>query len=272
MLDNVDNASRLPELPPLIVDQAVFSKGLLEAEMPTPADVVGPAKGKKANKRYNVYRNNVIVGLTESLMAAYPVVNELVGEEFFRAMTPVYVRHTPPICAMLAEYGKDYPDFLQDFEPVQDVPYLPDIARLEQAWLQSYHSADATPMEPVALQTVPQERLGDVVFKFHPACRLVKSDYPIHSIWAAHKTDDPGTHMADIMVKPENVLITRPALDITVIALPEGGGAFIEALMSGHSLSVAAEHASETNENFDLAQNLGGLLETGALHSLELAS
>lgn len=267
----LDNQLSLAPMPPLIIDQAAFSKGLLDAQMPTPEDVVGPAKGKKANKRYNVYRNNVIVGLTESLMATYPVVHQLVGDEFFRAMTPVYVRHTPPVCAMLAEYGQDYPEFLQGFEPVADVPYLPDVARLEQAWLQSYHSADAVALDPAALQSVPQEQLGDLVFSFHPACRLIRSDYPIHSIWAAHKQDDPAAHMAEIIVRPEDVLITRPGLEITVIALPEGGGAFIAALMAGKSLADAAQEAADHNPAFDLAQNLGGLLETGALHSLNVA-
>lgn len=265
-----DNAARLSVPEPLIVDQAAFSHGLLDADFPTPADVVGPAKGKKANKRYNVYRNNVIVGLTEALMAAYPVVNLLVGEEFFRAMTPVFVRQVPPRTAMLAEYGKDYPDFLAGFEPVQDVPYLADVARLEQAWLQSYHSADTDPMDPAMLQSVPQDRLGEIVFEFHPACRLVCSDYPIHSIWAAHKQDDPAARMEQIEMKAEHVLLSRPHLDISVIALPFGGGAFIQALMDGQNLAQAAERAAEHNDDFDLAQNLGGLLECGALLGLHL--
>ncbi|MCT4656417.1 MAG: DNA-binding domain-containing protein [Cohaesibacter sp.] len=260
----------LPAIPPLIADQQAFSEGLLVAERELPNDVIGPAKGKKALKRYNVYRNNVIVGLTEALMASYPTITELVGEEFFRAMAPAYIRTTPPKSGMLAQYGESFCDFLEGFEPVLDVPYLPDMARLEYAWLQSYHAQDIAPLDPAILQEIEQERLGELIFRFHPACQLLTSSHPIYSIWAAHKQDDPAAHMERITYQGENVLITRPDLDVSVISLPQGGETFIAALMDGKCLAEAAEYASEHSDSFDLAQNLGGLLEVGALRALHL--
>ena len=83
----LDSALSPPALN-LAARQAVFSDALLDAQHPRPTDVIGPAKGKKAEKRFAIYRNNVISGLTEALMAAYPTVLALVGEDFFRAMGP----------------------------------------------------------------------------------------------------------------------------------------------------------------------------------------
>ena len=41
--------------------------------------------------------------------------------------------------------AKIFPNFLETFEPAQRAPFLPDVARIEWAWRQAYHAADARP-------------------------------------------------------------------------------------------------------------------------------
>ena len=64
--------------------QREFAAALLDPERPTPSGIIGP-DGDVCPRRFAVYRNNVVVGLTEILKAAYPAVRRLVGEEFFDA-------------------------------------------------------------------------------------------------------------------------------------------------------------------------------------------
>ena len=64
-------------------DQLAFGAALLDPDLPLPAGVTGP-NGKKAQRRFAVYRNNVTVGLVDALAAIFPAIQRLVGEGFFR--------------------------------------------------------------------------------------------------------------------------------------------------------------------------------------------
>lgn len=250
---------------PLREIQTGFSACLLDAERQKPEDVVAPARNKQAEKRFGVYRNNVIVSLSEALMDSFPTILALVGDEFFRALARLYVSEHPPKSAMLIEYGQGFPDFLQSFPPMASLPFAADTARLEYAWIDAYHASDAPAMSTQALSEIPEDQLADITLQLHPAARLITSAFPIFSIWASHREGNPEEVLNNLPQEAQSVLITRPQWDVEVICLPEGGEAFISALMQNKSLSQAAETAASANPNFDLAQNLGGLLQTGAL-------
>ena len=265
-----DNQPTSAKAASLNIAQAAFSSALIAPELPLPEDVVGPTKAKKAQKRFGVYRNNVMVSLTESLRSAFPTVDMLVGEDYFRAMARVYISGNPPKSAMLATYGEDFGTFLDTFEPLAELPFLGDVARLEFAWLRAYNSADKRPLDPEQLQSIDPEQLGGLTFTLHPACQLLSAGHAAYSIWAAHKTEDPSSAMASVEDHPEEILITRPEWDVTVISMPSGGYTFAKGLADGNTLAEAAGMAAEAHESFDFAQNFGGLLETGALLELHL--
>src|SRR6516225_5023142 len=91
---------------------ARFASALLDPAGATPAVVLGPA-GKGAVKRYNVYRNNVTVGLINALAAVYPAVQRITGVEFFRVMARFHIRAAPPSSPLLFEYGREFPAFIE---------------------------------------------------------------------------------------------------------------------------------------------------------------
>src|SRR5271166_4049162 len=189
---------------------ATFSSALLRPERETPSLIAGP-KGKGAVKRYNVYRNNVTVSLIEALAAIFPAVRRITGEEFFRAMARFHIRETPPNSPLLFEYGGDFPAFIERYEYAQGMPWLADAARIERAWLDAYHAADAAPLTASDLASFPPERLADLVFAPHPATRLVRSRFAAVTIFAANRA--PGPVEAS---QAEDPLITRREFDVVV--------------------------------------------------------
>ena len=239
---------------------AVFARALLDPDLATPAVVAGP-KSKAADKRYNVYRNNVSVSLINALAVAFPATLRITGVDFFRAMARFYVRAAPPLSPLLFEYGRDFPDFIERYEYAQSVPWLADVARVERAWLDAYHAADVEPLTPRALASIPPERLADTVLKPHPATRVVRSRCPAVTIFTANRSDGPATRVE--VVEPEDALLTRPELEVEARRLPPGGAIFLTRLIAGESLGVAAAAALSDSASFDLAANIGGLLEAG---------
>ncbi|CCE03542.1 DNA-binding domain-containing protein [Bradyrhizobium sp. STM 3809] len=240
---------------------AQFAAALLTPERAAPAAVIGP-RGNAAARRFNVYRNNVTVSLIESLIAIYPAVQRITGPDFFRAMARAHVRETPPNSPLLFDYGRDFPAFIAAYEHAQAMPFLPDVARLERAWLDAYHAADAAPLDAAALAAVPPERLAELRFAAHPATRIIRSNYAAVTIFSANRSDAPVARIDGSVA--EDALITRPADDVVVRRLPPGGADFASRLIAGQPLGAAAGAAFGTAPDFDLATNIAGLIEAGA--------
>ncbi|MCF2870103.1 DNA-binding domain-containing protein [Octadecabacter sp. G9-8] len=243
----------------MITTQTQFRTALLDPSSPPPDGLRNP-DGVQATKRFDVYRNNVAVSLTDALETAFPVVNKLVGTDFFRAMAGVYLRAHPPTSPVMMFYGSDMPDFLAAFAPAQSVPYLPDVARLELALRHSYHAADATPMAPDALGQIAPDTLPNVTFTFAPSVHLIASKYPLHSIWWAN------THGGEVSKSAQPTLITRPEFDPAVDALTPQQAAVLAALIAGDPLGAALRHGGA---DFDLGTLLGLLLSRNALISIQ---
>ncbi|QJP14641.1 hypothetical protein G3545_13920 [Starkeya sp. ORNL1] len=90
---------------------------------------------------------------------------------------------SPPRSPVLLSYGEALPDFLESFAPVAGLPYLANVARLEIARGQAHHAADAAPVTAEALAVLDPRRPG-VRVGIHPAVRLIRSAYPVATLWA----------------------------------------------------------------------------------------
>ena len=239
---------------------AAFADAVVDPARSVP-DFTRGREGVPDARRFAVYRNNVAVGLIGSLEARYPVTRRLVGDEFFRATARAFIAGHKPDNAVLIHYGSAFADFLEGFEPARDLPYLPDVARLESAWVDAYHSAEAPVVSLADLATVPPEQLMDFRFALHPAARLLRLAHPAASIWAGHQGEGEPRPPAQWVA--EDALITRPHADVAVRILPEGGFDFALALRHGASLGEAAAPLAE--KGVDPGHHLVGLIESGAL-------
>ncbi|WP_246248996.1 DNA-binding domain-containing protein [Chelativorans alearense] len=247
---------------------AAFTPPLLDPEAREPELIAGP-NGKAAKKRYNVYRNNVTVSLVNALADTFPATQRIVGEEFFRAMARIHVRQSPPVSPLLFEYGRGFADFIEGFEHARTLPYLADVARIERAWLDAYHAADAAPLKPDALASIPPERLGQAAFTAHPAARIVRSRFPAVTIFALNRQEGAVGRLET--AEPEDGLVTRPRLDVFVRRLPPGGAVFLERLIAGKPLGEAVAAALEDNARFDPAANIAGMLEAGVFTAVAVS-
>jgi hypothetical protein len=217
---------------PLSEAQTGFAKALLDPRLPAPPDLrsLGMPAG---DERFAVYRNNVMVGLIEGLRDAYPVVCRLVGDEFFRAMAGIFARVHPPRSPVMLEYGDGFAVFIVGFPPAASVPYLVDVARLERAWVEAYHAADAEPLTSPIRREAGQLRL-------HPAARLVRSPFAVLRIWEANQPDAEPQPL-ELTDEGENVLVTRPAAEVQASRIPDEAADVIEAVAAGEPVG-SSEH------------------------------
>jgi hypothetical protein len=219
------------------MNQQAFARAVLDPEAAVPAGLVDP-DGRPAPKRFSVYRNNVAGSLTRALEAAFPTVRKLVGDEFFAAMGGVFLRAHPPQSRMLVLYGDRMPEFLAQFPPVRHLGYLPDVARIDQAMRESYHAADRQPLSEAEFQRLIGEDIAGLRLHLAPSLRLVRSHWPVVSVWVANHQGGPSP-----LPGAEDALILRPEFDPEPHVLPSGGAAFVAAILKGRTLGEAVEAA-----------------------------
>ena len=210
-------------------------------------------QGLPSAARLGIYRNNAFTGLRKALTAAYPVIERLVGADFFRYAAYEYIRQQPSRSGDLADYGSAFPDFLASFEATRKLVYLPDVARLEQAFNHAYHAADHAPLTLSDLAQISPEQYPALRFQLHPSARLLQSDYPIVRIWEVNQADYNGDQQVDLNSGGCQVLVIRPQLAVKIVLLETAEYALLDALSAGLSFADACEQALQIQENFDVA-------------------
>lgn len=193
-----------------------------------------------------VYRNNVRSAFLRALQDIFPVIHRLVGEKFFRYLAHEYYHAHAPSSPLVSRYGDALPVFLRSFEPVSGLAYLPDIARLELAWLSAYHAAEADCMAPERVIAALRENPQTILFELHPSARLISSPYPVHAIWIHNKNLNAGK--PQLPAGGECVLVCRPHAEVFTETIPRPFWTALKALQEGKPLGVAISAATQDGD------------------------
>lgn len=153
-----------------------------------------------------VYRNTVIHGAVEALGANYPVVRQIIGQGMFEHVAVDFASTCPPGDPVLALYGAEFADWLLHQKWIGDLPYLPDVAKVERLHVTSLFAADEERLpQGLAAQLA---RLPGTTLRLHPATRFSWLSTPAMRIWLAHQ-DSAQAEIAPEW-KAEGALFARP--------------------------------------------------------------
>jgi hypothetical protein len=226
--------------------QAIFAEppaGLLEAIRP----------GKlNPERRLAIYRNNVLANLREALRAVYPVVERLVGGDFFTHAANEFIRRCPSVSGDIEDYGEGFAAFLARFPGAEALSYLPDTAQLEWACHLVFHAADHGPLPLEKLAVIPPERYGQLRFALHPASALLASDYPVHRIWETNQSDYRGDETVDLSLGGVKLLLLRRRFEVEMRPLGAGEFAMLAGLAAGRTVDKVFETALAAEPGFAL--------------------
>jgi hypothetical protein len=171
--------------------------------------------GADAAARLAIYRDNWRGNLRNALRATCPVVERLVGAEFFAYMADSFIAQTPSRSSNLEDYGREFADFIAAFAPAQSLPYLPDVARLEML----IDEVLAAPDEDFELPT----EAGPL--RWRGAAALLRSPYPVHRIWQVNQPAWAGDATVDLdQGAAAALLIRRDGADIRLEPLARDPG------------------------------------------------
>jgi hypothetical protein len=237
------------------VSQAAFRAAILDAALPVPEGLLD-SNSEPAGRRFAVYRNNVVVSLTEAAAVAFPLLRKLLGAQNFEKLAAAFVRKHPPQSPLMMHYGIAMPAFIEATEALAHLGYLPDCARLDLAMRRSYHAADAAELDAVVF--ADPEALPGLRLDLAPATQILKSAWPLYDLWRYNMEPDAPKPRA----MAQDVLITRPEFDPAPHLLPEGAADWLSLLAEWHTLAEATERVVTRSPSFDLTQALSLALET----------
>ncbi|MCB1907835.1 MAG: putative DNA-binding domain-containing protein [Rhodocyclaceae bacterium] len=240
--------------------QRRMADGLLDGG----ADPVELFRGPPAAcaRRLALYRGNLTANWQRALAGAYPVLEALVGEEFFRAMAREYGRSHDYRDGDLNRFGAALADFLAGFEPLAGHPYMPDVARLEWALHVAHYGADEAAMSLAELAAIAPQSLVEARVHLHPNVALIASQWAIGRIWQAHQPGAGVTLPSDPR-GTSRLIVYRPRWRAECRDAGAGEFAALLALASGECLGDALEQASAAQPDFDPGDAVPRWLEEG---------
>lgn len=250
---------------PLAAGQQRFAEALFAAERTE--QVLPLLAGDHLAHRFALYRGNLCATWEKALAAAYPVIQQLVGDEFFGGLARAYGRAHPSDDGDLNRFGAQFARFLADFAPAAALPYLPEMARLEWLLHRAHYAPAAEGLSAAALAAVPPERIEARTLTLHPACALIASPWAVVPLWLAHQ---PGSGQAfpAQLDRACHGLVCRPRWKTGLLALNPAQHAALQVLARQGSFGAALDAAFELDEAFDVAGTLQQWLTHAVITSI----
>jgi len=247
--------------------QALIAVDQIDAALPL-------FKGNAAlnRERFALYRGNVSAIWQQTCASAYPVLQQLLGADFFSDMSRMYGYTHPSLSGNLAEFGAAMADFVSSLESCRDYPYLGDVARLEWLVHSTYYQAHESAVTLNDLAALPPEQLGELRCRLQPSCALLESSWAIAEIWNAHQ--------AEVVVLPQELnqpawcLVWRSdwqsSWKVQVSSISAGSYAALKALQEGATLGYALEAALATEPAFAVQSELADWLQKQLIVSISI--
>jgi len=200
---------------------------------------------------FAVYRNTVLKGTTDALLANFPTLQTLVGTDWLRSAAAIHARDAPPTDARLLYYGRGFPDFLANFEHAREMPYLGDVGRLDLLWTDVHCAEDEHAMDMSALAQLRPQDIPHLRLTPKASCRWAWfAECPAYTIWRVNREQLPMPD--ELEWQGEGALLTRIAGRVHWHAVSAADCAFLDACAANLPLGEAAEKALALEPGLDL--------------------
>ncbi|HLL17527.1 MAG TPA: DNA-binding domain-containing protein [Rubrivivax sp.] len=236
------------------------------------------ASGRRFEQGLAAYRANAGALAERGLAAAFPTLQQLIGEASFAALARHFWQRRPPLAGDIAQWGQNLPAFVADAASLAGEPYLADVARVDWAVHVAERAADDVAAAAAHPDVPGLELLGTLdpsQLRLQPVAgtAVIRSTYPVVAIWQAHRPASAHAgedRFADVRVafeegRGENALVFRHGWAPRVVAISADEACFTEALLAGSALAEALERGGD---GFDFQDWLIAALQSRRLSAV----
>jgi len=204
-------------------------------------------------ERLTIYAGGYLERTREALADVYEAVEHVLGPRRFTELARAYASRYASHDYNLSLRGRHLPEFLAQHTPSRDLPFLPDLARLEWLICLAFHAFDEPPsfgpaQDGARVTGLSLDEWDRAHFAFQPSVGCVASAWPIRDVWEARARPVADVNI-DLVNRPQRVLVFRRDTHVVCELLDEGPHRVLEALLSGRTLGdVCRELAEEARE------------------------
>ena len=198
-----------------------------------------------------------------ALEQSFPLTRVEVGEVLFNALSREYVETAEAKACDLAHIGRHFAKFFSHSLPSSSEEghnaAICDLAKIELAWLESYHAADTSSLSLETIGALAETELLGLPVVFHPSTRICE----LHAPLAA-----PLSHLA-VEMTPSATLIVRPETEVRLLAIDDRTLQAAQKCRQPITIGNLLALASEQGEDTDPIGPVLTLIGAGALIAME---
>lgn len=202
----------------------------------------------------SIYKNNIAVTLLQALKSTYPLVNKLLGNDFFICMAKGYIQKYPSRSGNLSDYGEYFSEYLSNQPSLSTLDYVFEVAQFEWICNSLFAVTDHPPLDKNKLASFQKEKYDDICFVLNSAARLIQCRYPLIKIIELCQNEQADN--INLEKDVSNLLILRCEFEMMLFLLTNAEFTFLTALDNNQTLSNALNLAIAMDANFKLDEKL----------------
>nr|WP_314859971.1 DNA-binding domain-containing protein [uncultured Undibacterium sp.] len=238
----------------LLQIQKDFSRLLVAADLGPVPDLFS-TDAELIEQRLAIYRGNVQSIWTKALLNTFPVLQQLVGDEFFTFLALQYGRQFPSQSGDLNQFGSQFSSYLSTEAAVEDYPYFAAVAALEWHLHCAYYAENVDLIGLAQFLTGAGDTVQHCRLLFHPAANLFQSSYAAAQVYLAHQ--EQAIRAIDVPLNTSCfALVSRPKWRVELMLLDAASFRALQALQQGEILGDALEQAMSVDSEFNVALQL----------------
>jgi len=191
--------------------------------------------GVDVSTRLGVYSGGYPARLREALLEAFPAVAKILGDGSLASMVARYRPQVPTGWCNLNYVGRALPNFLLSDRLAEELPFLPDLARLEWCVVECFHARVGEPFDLATTASWELEDWATVRIAFQPGVALVSSPWPVHELRAARERERSEIDV-DLVGRPQSVWVYRQGFEVVTELLGEVEASIAQGLLEGRTL------------------------------------
>ena len=191
--------------------------------------------GVDLETRLAVHRGGYPARLREALLEAFPAVAKILGDGSLASMLERYRPQVPTGWCNLNFVGRALPGFLLSDRLVDELPFLPDLARLEWCVFECFHARVGEPLDLAFTENWGLDQWASARIGFQLGVALVSSPWPIHELRAARERERSEIDI-DLVGRPQSVWVYRQGFEVVTELLDAVEARTARGLLEGRTL------------------------------------
>ncbi len=208
-------------------------------------DYIQSTPEASAAQRLGIYASGYRLRLKEALETDYERLHAYLGDDLFDQLMDAYIDRFPSHATSLRDYSRHMDVLLRETLPFSGIPVLRELERIERAFNHSFDAADAAPLDPACLESLPPEAWPGMRLELHASLSVLDCAFNSFPIWRALSRDEVPPEVAHepstwVVWRKDLVSLYRslPPDEADALAVARDGGDFsalCEALLAHHA-------------------------------------